>query len=133
MGLSKIRAEIPEYSDDALDADGAHLKSYEVFVQVERGKSQTHVGSVDAVDDEMALLFAREHFGRDQPCVQVWVCPREAITKTQSDGDLLFRLSDQSYRFAKGYEVGRKWREFRAQRDYDEYRREDLKEFVDPG
>jgi len=128
MGLSKTRAEIPDYPQPDLEADGSDLKAYEVFVQLERGKPHTHCGSVDAPDDQMALLFAREHFGRDQACVQVWVTPRAAITRTDYEKDLVFRLSDQSYRFAKGYNVGAKWRKFRAQRDYDEYKKDDLKE-----
>lgn len=76
----------------------------------------------------MALLYAREHFGRDQDCVQVWVAPRSAIVRTDYDKDLVFRLSDQSYRFAKGYNVGQKWRQFMDQGRYKQYQSGDLKE-----
>ncbi|MCA9242997.1 MAG: hypothetical protein KDA32_03510 [Phycisphaerales bacterium] len=128
MGLSKVRDNIPYYSDDLSTPAEGDLRTYEVFVQTERGKPHTYCGSVDAADDEMALMFAREHFGRDQECVQVWVAPRDAVIRTDYDKDLVFRLTDQSYRFAKGYNVGMKWREFREQRDYDEYKKEDLRE-----
>lgn len=129
MGLSKIRANIPDYDKPELPAaPEGDLRAYEVFIQVERGKPHMHVGSVDASDDQMALLFAREHYGRDQQCVQVWVVPREAIIRTDYDRDLVFRLSDQSYRFAKGYNVGEKWRRFMDDREYGEYRKGDLKE-----
>lgn len=128
MGLSKIRANIPDYENRELAPAEGDMKAYEVFVQLERGKPHTHCGSVDAADDEMALQFAREHYGRDQECVQVWVVPRSAIVRTDYDKDLVFRLSDQSYRFAKGYNVGKRWREFREDRAVREYEKEDLKE-----
>lgn len=128
MGLSKVRGAIPDRGDQPLAVDGRDLKAYEVFVQVERGKPHTHAGAVDAADDYMALMFAREHYGRDQECVQVWVVPRDAIIRTDYDKDLVFRLTDQSYRFAKGYNVGQKWREFREDKAQREYEKDDLKE-----
>lgn len=128
MGLSRIRAELPEYAGELKSPAEGDLKPYEVFVQIERGKPHTHAGSVDAADDQMALLFAREHFGRDQACVQVWVVPRSAIVRTHYDKDVVFRLSDQSYRFAKGYNVGEKWKAFMSQKEYDDYKRGDIKE-----
>lgn len=129
MGKSKIRERAASEASPELKAPAeGDLKPYEVFVQLERGKPHTHAGSVDAVDDEMALLFAREHYGRDQQCVQIWVAPRSAIVRTDYDKDLVFRLSDQSYRFAKGYNVGEKWRKFMDQKQYTDYRKEDIKE-----
>jgi ring-1,2-phenylacetyl-CoA epoxidase subunit PaaB len=128
MGLSKIRACVPEELGELRGPPEGDLKPYEVFIQVERGKPAAHAGSVDAVDDQMALLFAREHYGRDQECVQIWVVPRSAIVRTEPEKDLVFRLSDQSYRFAKGYPVGEKWRRFMTQKEYDQYRKGDLKE-----
>jgi len=128
MGLSKPRANIPDYASGEPPRDGADLKAYEVFVQLERSKPFTHAGSLDAADDEMALLFAREHYGRDQECVAVWVVPRGAILRTDYDKDVVFRLSDQSYRFARGYNVGEKWRHYMTQKEYAEYKKEDLKE-----
>jgi ring-1,2-phenylacetyl-CoA epoxidase subunit PaaB len=129
MGLSKVRANIPDYDDRDLKhpAEG-DMKAWEVFVQTERGKPHTHCGSVDAADAQMALQFAREHYGRDQRCVQVWVVPREAIARTDYDKDVVFRLTDQGYRMAWGYNVGAKWRALRKAKDVEEYEKEDLKE-----
>lgn len=131
MGTSRVRGNVPEFPDElATPAEGDPF-AWEVFVQTERGKPHAHCGSVDAPDPETALLYAREHFGRDQECVQVWVCPREAIVRTDYDKDLVFRLTDQSYRFAKGYNVGAKWREFREAKKVEEYQKEDIKEYFD--
>lgn len=126
--MSKLRQQVPIPDHDLTTPFEGDLKTYEVFVQLERGKPHTYAGSVDAADDAMALLFAREHYGRDQACVQVWVVPREAIVRTDYDKDLVFRLSDQSYRFAKGYNVGEKWRQFMTQKEYDQYKKADIKE-----
>jgi len=128
MGLSSIRANLPMRTDDLAVPVEGDLKAYEVFVQLERGKPHTYVGSVDAADDAMALLFAREHYGRDQACVQVWVVPRAAIVRTDYDKDLVFRLTDQNYRFAKGYPVGEKWKKYMSQKEYNEYKKDDIKE-----
>ena len=128
MPLSRVRAEIPAYNAELDKPAEGDLRAYEVFIQLERGKPHSYAGSVDAVDDAMAMLFAREHYGRDQACVQIWVVPRSAIIRTDYDKDLVFRLSDQSYRFAKGYNVGEKWRKFMSQREYSEYKQGDIKE-----
>lgn len=126
--MSKVRANVPLTAGELSTPAEGDLKPYEVFIQLERGKPHTYVGSVDAPDDRMALLFAREHYGRDQACVQIWVAPRSAIVRTDYDKDLVFRLSDQSYRFAKGYNVGEKWRQFMTQKEYSDYKTGDLKE-----
>lgn len=128
MGLSRIRANAPESRDDLRTSAEGDLKPYEVFVQVDHSKPHAYAGSVDAADDQMALMFAREHYGRDQACVGVWVVPRAAIVRTDPEKDLVFRLTDQNYRFAKGYNVGEKWKKFMSQKEYDSYKKDDLKE-----
>jgi phenylacetate-CoA oxygenase PaaH subunit len=127
--VSKVRDQFEMRTGELGSSSEGDLKPYEVFIQLERGKPHVYAGSVDAADDQMALQFAREHYGRDQPCVQVWVVPREAIVKTDYEKDVVFRLSDQSYRLAHGYQgVRQKWERFRKGRDIDEYQKEDLKE-----
>ena len=113
------------------EAEGPALgdaRPYEVFIQLQRGKPHVHAGTVDAVDADMAMQFAREHYGRDQQCVHIWICPREAMTATNYDNDLLWRTTDQSYRLARGYQVHNRWMKFRQKKDVEEYEKEDLKE-----
>ncbi len=128
MSLAKFRTNVPIGEGEIASAAEGDLKPYEVFIQIERGRPHAHAGSVDAADDQMALLFAREHYGRDQECAQIWVVPRAAIVRTDYEKDLVFRLSDQNYRFAKGYNVGEKWRQFMSQKEYDTYKKEDIRE-----
>jgi ring-1,2-phenylacetyl-CoA epoxidase subunit PaaB len=119
--------KLPQGGELASAGDG-DAKPYEVFVQLQRGKPHVHAGTVDAVDADMAMQFAREHYGRDQQCVHIWVCPREAMLGTDYDKDLLWRSTDQSYRLARGYQVHSRWEKFRKKRDVEEYEKEDLKE-----
>jgi ring-1,2-phenylacetyl-CoA epoxidase subunit PaaB len=126
--MSKFREHVPKAEGEIAAPAEGDLRAYEVFIQTERGKPHAHAGSVDAADDEMALLFAREHYGRDQECAQIWVVPRTAIIRTDYDKDLVFRLTDQSYRFAKGYNVGEKWKQFMSAKEYAEYKQGDIKE-----
>jgi len=105
------------------------LQPFEVFIQLQRGKPHAHAGTVDAADAAMALQFAREHFGQDQACVHIWVVPREAMIGTESDKDVISRLTDRSYKYARGYQVRKRWEQFRSKKDVDQYEKEDLKEF----
>jgi phenylacetate-CoA oxygenase PaaH subunit len=128
--LSRLRdkLKLPQDTDKLAAPAEGDAKPYEVFVQLQRGKPHMHAGTVDAVDGAMALQFAREHYGRDQPCVHIWVCPRDAMLSTDYDKDIIWRLTDQSYRLARGYQVRKKWEQFRAKKDIDEYEKGDLKE-----
>jgi hypothetical protein len=57
------------------------------------------------------------------------VVPRDRIAAT-SKGDVIWRLTDQDYRMARGYaaDVREKWEKIRTRRDLEEYKKDDLKE-----
>lgn len=130
MSLSNIRNRVPETTGALSAPEEGDFSAYEVFIQLRRGDRHLHAGSVDAPDDEIALQFAREHYGQDQECVNMWVVPRSAIIATNYQTDLIWRYTDQGYRLARGYaaEVRRKWAQFRESKDIDKYQAEDLKE-----
>ena len=127
MSRLRDRLQLPGPGEAVGPALG-DARPYEVFIQLQRGKPHIHAGTVDAVDADMAMQFAREHYGRDQQCVHIWICPREAMTATNYDTDLLWRTTDQSYRLARGYQVHNRWMKFRQKKDVEEYEKEDLKE-----
>lgn len=52
---------------------------YEVFKQDAPGQPHQNVGTVHAPDPEIALLNARDVFGRRPSCYQLWVVPESAI------------------------------------------------------
>lgn len=59
----------------------------------------------------------------------IWAIPVEELSATE-EGELVWRLTDQSYRLARGYSksVREKWEKIRGAEKTDEYEREDLKE-----
>jgi phenylacetate-CoA oxygenase PaaH subunit len=127
--VSKLRQNIPIATGELTVPATGDLRTFEVFTQLQKGKPPVYAGTVEAVDSAMALQFGREHYGRDQPCVQVWVAPREAFLCSDHDHDVVWRLSDQSYRQARGYlHVRKKWEQFRSAEAISKYAREDLKE-----
>ena len=78
---------------------------FEVFQQPREGKAFEHGGSVIAPDAEMAVLYAREFYGRRQESHRIWVVPREAIIEID-DPDILHPPAvDRSYRTVGGYSV----------------------------
>lgn len=68
---------------------------WEVFVRPARGLSHSHVGSLHAVNPDMALLQARNLFTRRSEGVSIWVVPAAAIaTSHGEDSDWLFEPND---------------------------------------
>lgn len=128
--MSNIREQSHPSNGDLTSPAEGDLKPYVVFTQLNRGDPHMYAGCVDAADQQMALQFAREHYGQDQKCVNIWVVPKEAVTATNYDTDLIWRHTDQTYRLARGYSkpVKDKWRKLRRAEDLKEYEKDDLKE-----
>ncbi len=127
--MSKIRQSFALETGELQTPATGDMKPFEVFTQLQKGKPPVYAGTVEAADAAMALQFGREHYGRDQPCVQVWVAPRDAFLCSDHDHDVVWRLSDQSYRQARGYNHVRKlWERFRSAEAISKYAKEDLKE-----
>ena len=126
--MSDVRSTIHSSEGDL--SDEGELKTYEVFICTKRGRRHAHAGALEAPDDEMALQFAREHYGQDEPCVSMWVVARDAISEADQKDTVIWRSTDQTYRLARGYsrEVRQKWEKFRAAASVDKYQSEDLKE-----
>ena len=58
---------------------------WEVFVRSRRGLSHTHVGSLRAADEHMALRNARDVYTRRQEGVSLWVVRASDITASSPD------------------------------------------------
>ena len=102
---------------------------YEVFLRTESGEPHRSVGCVEAESSREALEIARRDIAGAAEALSIWVAPSERIVAT-GPGDVIWRLTDQSYRMARGYasEVRAKWEEIRARKDIEEYEKDDLKE-----
>jgi phenylacetate-CoA oxygenase PaaH subunit len=197
--MSKLRQNI-DITEGELEAPAeGDFAPYVIFTQLSENGPHVYAGWVDAIDDKMALQFAKEHYGQDQKCVGIWAIPRPAISGTGREypttgedgptrtfeiftqkrsgdqhigagsveapnsevaiqaarrrftgadiphsiwvvprdqiaatrkGDVIWRLTDQDYRMARGYasDVRDKWEKIRARRDLKEYEKDDLKE-----
>lgn len=89
---------------------------WEVFHQQARGEPHVHVGSVHAPDAEVAVLMAKEQFGRRQACVHLWVVDAADLHSTSyDDADMFSHAFDKSYREAYGYDTTKRMRAIREQ------------------
>ena len=78
------------------------MKTYEVFLKKAGKEPFGHAGSLDAPDDHMALLFARDSYGRRSEGEQIWVVSRDHILEgNQSD----LALADRSHKHNDGQRV----------------------------
>ena len=102
---------------------------YEVFLRTESGEPHRSAGCVEAESGREALETARRDISGAAEAYSIWVAPSERIVTT-SPGDVIWRLTDQTYRMARGYasDVKAKWEEIRARKDIEEYEKDDLKE-----
>jgi phenylacetate-CoA oxygenase PaaH subunit len=55
------------------------MYTYEVFLKPEGRDGFAHAGSLDAPDDELAILYARETYIRRGEGAHAWVVRRESI------------------------------------------------------
>ena len=112
----------------APSAEKGSMRTFQVFTQKAGGDPYLSAGSVEAESSADALDAARTRSAGEEPD-SVWVVPGAAIIATDQD-DLVWRLTDQTYRMARGYsaEVRAKWEEFRKRPDLDKYEKEDLEE-----
>ncbi len=110
------------------DEDGPP-RTFEIFTQKRSADQHVGAGRVEAANSEGALRAARRRFTGDDDLHSIWVVPRDRIAATDT-GDVIWRLTDQDYRMARGYasDVREKWETIRARRDQEEYEKDDLKE-----
>ena len=80
---------------------------WEVFIRSQHGLAHKHVGSLHAVDAQMAIQHARDLYTRRQEGVSLWVVPSSAITASEPDdkGEFFEPMADKIYRHPTFYEI----------------------------
>ena len=80
---------------------------FEVFVRAKSGLEHKHVGSVHAVDAQMALEHARDLYTRRMEGISLWVVASSAIVASDpDDSDAFFEPArDKVYRHPTFYEI----------------------------
>jgi ring-1,2-phenylacetyl-CoA epoxidase subunit PaaB len=93
-------------------------QNYEVFQQRRRGEQHVHVGALHAPNAEMALLLAKEQFGRREQCASLWVVRSADVhASAYEDADMFQHAFDKSYREGSGYRVKDTIETFKLQLD----------------
>lgn len=82
---------------------------YEVFRREKPGAPMVHAGNVVAPSPELAIIYAREVYGRRGESSALWVAPREAFL-VMDDSDLLHPALERTYRLVEGYRLRDKLR-----------------------
>lgn len=116
------RLEIPVEDDsfEPLEPLDQH-ETFEVFHQEKRGNHVVHVGSLHAPNLELALVLAKEQYGRRSRTVSIWVAPtREIMTFSVEDSDIFATAPEKDYREAKGYRVGMKLKTWKREQSAKE-------------
>ena len=82
--------------------------TWEVFHQKKRGAQAVHVGIVHGPNADMALVFAKEQYGRRQKCANLWVVKSTDVhTFSYEDEDIFDNAvaAEKRYREASGFQV----------------------------
>ncbi len=79
------------------------MRVYEVFLRREGKEEFRHAGSLEAPDDELAALLARESYARRGEGDEMWLVDRAAIVAVEPD--LLAPNADKPHRHNDGTRV----------------------------
>ena len=89
-----------------VEKTNSHLITYEVFHQEKRGKHVAHVGIVHASNPEMALVMAKEVFGRRGKTTNLWVVKTSDVyTFSSEDEDMFETTPEKTFRDPAYYKV----------------------------
>ena len=90
--------------------------TFEVFHQKKRGEQHVHAGVVHAPDPEMALVFAKEQYGRRLKCANMWVVKTSDIYSLGYENEDMFETTpDKMYREAGGYKLRDKINQYKKE------------------
>ena len=100
------RVNLPDESHTTVLEASDSFVTYEVFHQKKRGAQHTHVGIVHAPNPEMALVFAKEQFGRRGQTTNLWVVKSSEILATDyDDADIFDTTPEKQHREAAMYKT----------------------------
>lgn len=113
------RVDLPYTSETShSEAPLMQWQNYEVFQQQKRGEQHIHVGAIHAANPELALILAKEQFGRREQCANLWVVRSSDVYATSyDDADMFLHAFDKSYREGDGYKVRMTIDSFKADLD----------------
>src|SRR5262245_26194351 len=86
---------------------GADWPLWEVFIRSKQGLDHKHVGSLHAIDAQMAIENARDVYTRRMEGVSIWVVESKYIHATNPDeaASLYEPANDKVYRYPTFYDL----------------------------
>ncbi|MEZ4886705.1 MAG: hypothetical protein R3E32_18395 [Chitinophagales bacterium] len=103
------RLDLQKNTPENETGEHQHGVTYEILVQKKRGAQHIHVGSLHAASHEMALVLAKEQYGRRDDCFNIWVVKTTDIFALNiEDEDMFATNRDKKYRLSSGFKVSDK-------------------------
>lgn len=91
-------------------------QTYEVFHQAKSGAHHTHVGVIHAPTKELALILAKEQYGRRGSTINLWVVnTADVFTMKSEDSDIFDTTPEKTYRDVAAYMVRNKVEAFKKE------------------
>lgn len=92
-----------------------HLITWQVFHQEKKGKQVVHVGIVHAPTPDMALVLAKEQFGRRGSTTNIWVAKTtDVYSFSYEDEDIFETTPEKQFREPGFYKVRDRIEAYRA-------------------
>jgi ring-1,2-phenylacetyl-CoA epoxidase subunit PaaB len=99
------RLDLKRLKEDE-EQTNSHLITWEVFHQEKRGKQPVHVGIVHASAPELALIVAKETFGRRGKTANLWIVKTSDVyTFHTEDEDIFETTPEKTFREPSEYKV----------------------------
>jgi len=93
------------------------MRRYEVFLKRDGKDEYRHAGSLDAPDDGLALLLARESYLRRAEGDRLWLVDRDHIIV--GDGEFVAPNADKPHRHNDGERIAARRKKLRAEAGQD--------------
>lgn len=112
------RIDFEKYETFENQTENDQFITYEVFHQKKKGKQHAHVGIVHAPNQEMAMVFAKEQYGRRGQSSGLWVVKSSEIFSTaEEDADIFEEVPNKLHREPAPYMVKEKIKAFKAKNE----------------
>lgn len=112
--VTRLELEAGQVNPPAVLKSEEHWETYQVFHQRKRGEKHSSVGIVHAPSAEMALVFAKEQYGRRGETVNFWIVnTKDVLAMDYDDYDVFATTPEKMYRDPAGYKVNEKIAEFK--------------------
>lgn len=107
--VTRMQIEQDQESAAEPKAELDQFHTFEVFHQSKTGAHHVHVGIVHAPNPEMALLLAKEQYGRRGATTNIWVVDTKHVVAMESnDADIFATTPEKTYRDVGAYMVRNK-------------------------